>query len=87
MKRSRSSSIKRTQFPVALTQGSTKFMVQNLSLDQGAVYFDLQKRKSSGLGQIHTVLYRIATYDKLFYRGEYKISSIKINVEALGKYE
>ena len=44
-KRSAWRSIKRTQFPLALSWASTVHKGQGLSLEQGVINFDLQKEK------------------------------------------
>ena len=53
-KGSLSTSIKCTQFPLTLSWASTVHKVQGLSLEQGAIDFNLQKQKSLGPGQIYT---------------------------------
>ena len=82
-----SPSIKRTQFPLTLACASTVHKVEGLSLEQGAMDFDLQKQKSSGSGQMYTALGRVRTYDNLYCIGEFKKSAIKINKDALLEYE
>ena len=82
-----SPSIKRTQFPLTLACASTVHKVEGLSLEQGAMDFDLQKQKSFGSGQIYTALGRVRTYDNLYCIGEFKKSAIKINKDALLEYE
>ena len=60
-KESASLSIKRTQFPLTLACASTVHKVQGLSLEQGAIDFDLQKQKSFGSRQMYTALSRVKT--------------------------
>ena len=81
-----SASIKGPQFPLALARASIFHKAQGLSLDQGVVDFGL-KKQVFGSGQIYTALIRIKWYNKLLWTGEYKRSSIKINMEALNEYE
>ena len=82
-----SPSIKRTQFPLTLACASTVHKVESLSLEQGAIDFDLQKQKSFGSGQMYIALGRVRTYDNLYCIGEFKKSAIKINKDALLEYE
>ena len=48
---------------------------------------DLRKEKSFESGQIYTVLSRAKTYDNLYYIGIFKISTVKVNKDALLEYE
>ena len=49
---------------------------------QGVVSFDLKKQNSFGPGQLYTALSRVPN-DQLYCIGEYKMSSIKVNISAL----
>ena len=57
--------IKCTQFPLTLAWASTVPKVQDLSLEQGVVDFDLHKQKSFGPGQIYAALSRVKSYGNL----------------------
>ena len=70
-KGSASPSIKQTQFPLTLAWASTAFRAQDLSLEQGAVDFDLQKQKSIWLGQGYTLVSRVKAYDNLCFEREF----------------
>ena len=59
----------------------------NLSLEQGAIDFDLWKQKSFGPGQIDTALSRVRTYDNLYCRERFQKSAIKVNKDVLLEYE
>ena len=74
-KGSASPSIKRTQFPLILAWTFTVHKVQGLSLEQGVIYFDLQK-KIIWTGQIYTAFSSVKTYDNLYCIGEIKRSAI-----------
>ena len=86
-KGSASPSIKLTQFPLKLARASTVHKVQGLSLKQGVIDFDLRKQKSFGPGKIHTALIKVKTFNNLYCIGEFKKSSVKVDKEALSKYE
>ena len=74
---------KRIQFPSALSWAYTIHRVQGLSVEQGAVSFDLKKQNSFGPGQMYATSSRVTNYDQLYCIGEYKMSSIKVNTSAL----
>ena len=63
--------IKQTQFPLTLAWASTVGKVQDLSLEQGVVDFDLQKQKSIGLGQRYTLVCRVKSSDNLCCEREF----------------
>ena len=66
---------------------STRHKVKGLSLEQGAIDFDMWKQKSFGPGQIYTASSRIKTYDNFDCIGEFKKSAIQVNKDALLEYE
>ena len=66
-----STSIKCTQLSLALAWASTVHKVQGLSLEQGAIDFDLQKQMLFGPGRICIALSRVKTYDNLYCIGEF----------------
>ena len=84
-KETASSSIKCIQFPLILAWTSTVHKVQDLSLQQGVIDFDLEKQKLFGPGQIYTVLSRVKAYDNLYCIGKVKKSAIEVNKDALLK--
>ena len=79
--------IKQTQFPLMLPWACTIHKVQGLSLEEGVLNFDLQKKRTFGQGQMYTALSRVSSYDKLFCVGKFEPSSIKVSVSALQEYE
>ena len=79
--------IKRTQFPLALSWACMIHKVQGLSLNEGAVSFELRKQKYFGPVKIYTVLSKVTDYNKFFCKGELNTSSIRVNTSALEEYE
>ena len=75
--------IKRTQFPLALSWACMIHKVQGLSLNEGAVSFELRKQKYFGPVKIYTALRRVTDYNKFFCKGELNTSSIRVNTSAL----
>ena len=75
--------IKRTQFPLALSWACMIHKVQGLSLNEGAVSFELRKQKYFGPVKIYTVLSKVTDYNKFFCKGELNTSSIRVNTSAL----
>ena len=75
--------IKRTQFPLALSWACMIHKVQGLSLNEGAVSFELRKQKYFGPVKIYTPLRRVRDYNKFFCKGELNTSSIRVNTSAL----
>ena len=66
-----------------LSWACTIHKVQGLSLEKGAVNFDLQKQRTFGQGRMYTALSRVSSYDKFFCVRKFELSSIKANVSAL----
>ena len=64
-------SIKRTQFPLALSWACTVHKVQGLSLSEVVVSFDLDSQKSFNQGQIYVLLSRITSIGRLYLIGKY----------------
>ena len=79
-------SFKCTQFSLALACASTVHKVHGLSLEQGAIDFDLQKQILFVPGRICIALSRVKTYDNLYCIGEFEKSAIKVNKDALLEY-
>ena len=84
-KETASSSIKCIQFPLILAWTSTVRKVQDLSLQQGVIDFDLEKQKLFGPEQLYTVLSRVKAYENLYCIGKVKKSAIEVNKDALLK--
>ena len=79
--------IKRTQFPLTLTWASTVHKVQDLSYQQGVIYFVLQRQKPFVPWQINTALSGGKISDDFYCLGEFKKFAIKVNKDALLEYE
>ena len=75
--------IKWTQFPLALSWACMIHKVQGLSLNEGAVSFELRKQKYFGPVKIYTALSKVTDYNKFFCKGELNTSSIRVNTSAL----
>ena len=56
--------------------------VQELSLNNGAICFDLHKQKYFSQGQMYVALSRIRSLENLFLIGTYTAPTIKENVAA-----
>ena len=62
-------SVKRTQFPLTLSWACAVNKVQDLSLAEGVISFDLEKQKSFNQGQIYVALSRISSMNKMYLIG------------------
>ena len=80
-------SVKRTQFPLALSWACTVHKVQGLSLAEGVVSFDLEKQRAFNQGQLYVALSRISSMTKMYLIGAYKKSAMKVNESAKQEYE
>ena len=57
--------IKRTQYPLMLTWGSTVHEVQGLSLDKIVLILDLLRQRNFNYGQIYVALSRVTSFNAL----------------------
>ena len=57
--------IKRTQYPLMLTWGSTVHEVQGLSLDKIVLSLDLLRQRNFNYGQIYVALSRVTSFNAL----------------------
>ena len=78
---------KRTKFPLTLAWECTVHKVQGLSLDTGALSFDLHKQKHFNQGQMYVALSKIKNLENLFLIRTYTARTIKENVAANLEYE
>ena len=77
--------ISRKKETAILAWTSTVHKVQDLSLQQGVIDFDLEKQKLFGPEQLYTVLSRVKAYENLYCIGKVKKSAIEVNKDALLK--
>ena len=56
--------------------------MQGLSLDEGAISFDLHRQKSFNPGQMYIALSRITSMDRMYLAGNYSKKAIKENSSA-----
>ena len=61
--------------------------MQGLSLDKGAISFDLHRQKSFNPGQMYVALSRITSMDRMYLVGNYSKKAIKKNSSAKKKYQ
>ena len=81
-----SPSIKRTQFPLALSWAYTVHKVQNLRLMSAVVSFDLENQKLFNEGQVYVALSRVTKIDNLFLIGKYGPNVLKFTENAVIEY-
>ena len=81
-----SPSIKRTQFPLALSWACTVHKVQNLRLMSAVVSFDLENQKLFNEGQVYVALSRVTKIDNLFLIGKYGPNVLKVTENAVIEY-
>ena len=75
-------SVKRTQFHLTLSWACTVHKVQDLSLTEGVVSFDLKSQKYFNQGQMYVALSRITSINELYLIGKCNISVLKVNESA-----
>ena len=56
--------------------------MKGISLDDGLIYFNLQRKKSFNQGQMYVALSRIRRIEKMFPVGNYNRAAIKVNLMA-----
>ena len=81
-----SPSIKRTQFPLALSWACTVHKVQNLRLMSAVVNFDLENQKLFNEGQMYVALSRVTKIDNFFLIGKYSPNVLKVTENAIIEY-
>ena len=81
-----SPSIKRTQFPLALSWACMVHKVQNLRLMSAVVSFDLENQKLFNEGQVYVTLSRVTKIDNLFLIGKYGPNVLKVTENAVIEY-
>ena len=79
MKSASSPYIRRMQFPLTLAWACTIYKMQGLTLNAGAVGFELNKQKAFNQGQMYTALSRITSLSGLFLAGHFNKSSIRVD--------
>ena len=82
-----SPSIRRTQFPLALSWACTVHKVQGLSLEKAVISFQLHKQKAFNAGQMYVALSRVRSMNGLFLVGSFSRKAIKINDEVSKEYD
>ena len=80
-------SVKRTQFPFTLSLACTVHKVQDLSLTEGVVSFDLESQKYFNLVQMYVALSRITSINELCLIGNYNKTALKLNESVKREYE
>ena len=80
-------SVKRTQFPFTLSLACTVHKVQDLSLTEGVVCFDLESQKSFNHVQMYVALSRITSINELYLIGHYNKTALKLNESVKREYE
>ena len=61
--------------------------MQGLSLTEGVVSFNLESQRSFNQGQMYVALSRVTSMDKLYLKGKYSKTALKVNVSARKEYE
>ena len=82
MKSTSSPYIRRTQFPLTLAWACTIHKIQGLTMNVGAVGFELYKQKAFNQGQMYSALSRITSLSGLFSTRHFNKSSIRASKKA-----
>ena len=86
-KNKQQTSVKRIQFSLTLSWACTVHKVQDLSLAESIVSFDLEKQNSFNQGQIYVAFSRILSLNKMYLIGSYNKAALKVNESAKKEYE
>ena len=79
--------IQRLQFPITLAWACTVHKVQELTLNEVAVNFELRKQKSFNPGQIYVALSRVTSLQGLYIVGNIEKKHIEANPKVHFEYQ